>query len=729
MPWCLIPKLAEQFKQGLANGEITPAKLNEMSTEARVEFLEKYVGKENAPQVNKRFERSLLLKNQDAALLRWAKETAGITDAARKRLVEQIEARKAERFERTFNPTEEQAFLGALAEQKIGTSITREEAKAVFDLAKNTEDARAKFNSETGQWSSEQARMQYGAAKVIYDNYVGYLKNEFRGMSLGEAIKTQTQRYRDNIADRPVFGTFTTLKDIINRVSDLSISTVATLDNSFIGRQGIHALLTHPSSWWQGAKNSFLDIAKTFGGQETLDMLQADVLSRPNAMNGNYEKAKILKLQEEQFPTSLPEKIPYVGRVFKASEAAFKGSALRIRTDLFDLLFEKAKENGVDVTSKYELESIGKVVNSLTARGEFKGGTPGVVKAILWAPKMLKANLDVLTAHTGQDISRFATKEAWTNLFKIVSTTAIVLAIAKAQDPDSVDLDPRSSDFGKIKIGDTRIDITGGQGSIVTLAARMLTNSSKSSTSGEVTPYGTGFGDRSRFDAIIDFLTNKVTPPVRTIVNILKGEDFEGNTPTVAGELYSAYTPIAVQHVMDYMKDPKSERALGILADFVGFSSNTYAQSNIRTGIIPEDKEIKNDDFISQAVLYARAVGTDPETAFNRIFTGQRIRRIDNGTIIVERIPVDESQAIKEERGGKNPTMKLDHTIPLQLGGSNDEDNLKLVTTGTWQSYTPIENYLGELLRDGIISKDEAQKYIVDFKEGRMSKEEIYEIK
>lgn len=727
MAFCLLEKYVKKFKEGLINGEISPEKLNEMSPADRTSFLEKYVG-EQAAEVNTRFERSLLLKNQDQAMLNWAKQTAGITDAKRARLLEQVAERKAERFERTFNPTEEQAFLGSLAETKIGSAITRAEAKTVFDLSKKTEEARANYDPETG-WTSEKARLEFGAARVISDNYLGYLKNEYRGMSIGEMLKTQAQEARQGIQDRPIHGSFKALGNLIKGLSNLSISTVATFDNSFIGRQGLHVLLTRPTVWFNGAKNSFIDIAKTFGGHETLDALQADVLSRENAMNGNYEKAKILKLNEEQFPTSLPERIPYVGRAFTASEAAFKGSALRMRTDLFDIILEKAKDQGVDVTSKYELESIGKIVNSLTAKGTFEKGGSSIVNAVLWAPKMLKANFDVLTAHTGQDISKFAAKEAWGNLFKITATTALILAIARAQDPDSVELDPRSSDFGKIRIGSTRLDITGGASSIVVLASRMLSGSYKSSTTGAVNEYGSGFGDQSRFDALIDFLVNKVTPPVRVAIDIMKGEDFAGNPPTVQSELYNAYTPIAVQNVMDYIVNPTPDKGVGVLADFVGISSNTYATSNAKTGIIPEDKEIKNTDFIKTALLYAQAVGADPETAFNRIFTGQRIRRIDNGTIIVERIPVNESQAIKEARGGNNPEMKLDHTIPLELGGSNSEDNLKLVTTSEWKSYTPIENKLADLLKAGIISKAEAQKYVLAFKNGEMSKDDIWAIK
>jgi 5-methylcytosine-specific restriction endonuclease McrA len=86
---------------------------------------------------------------------------------------------------------------------------------------------------------------------------------------------------------------------------------------------------------------------------------------------------------------------------------------------------------------------------------------------------------------------------------------------------------------------------------------------------------------------------------------------------------------------------------------------------------------------------------------------------------------VGESQKIKEEANAKNKEMKLDHTIPLGLGGSNDRDNLKIVTTTQHSSYTPVENVLIKALKAKKLSKDEAQKLIVDFKNGKISRKEI----
>jgi len=142
---------------------------------------------------------------------------------------------------------------------------------------------------------------------------------------------------------------------------------------------------------------------------------------------------------------------------------------------------------------------------------------------------------------------------------------------------------------------------------------------------------------------------------------------------------------------------------------------------------LPDKREIWEDvsgkderGFINTIWVNAKALGVDPVTAFNRWFTGQKIRRVDNGTIIVERMSLEESQAIREERGATDE-LRLDHTIPLQLGGSNTKSNLRLVPIDDWKRYTKEENRIGRLLRNGEITKKEAQQMIKDFKEGVVS--------
>lgn len=726
MTYCLTKTIAESFKKALKDGTINPEALAGMQSKDREAFFKNIIGETDAPQVNALFEKKMLLKNIEAGFISWAKSVIGIEPAVRRGMVERIKGMDMS----ILSPGKREAFEKYLAEQSLGIKVTFEEAKTITRIAKTLAERKEKFNEKTEEWTNTKDRISFGLAQTDIQNFLDESRNPTNGLGVLASVRKTGSEYRKIISDKPFSGTLKVAGLTIKNLSDLSISMVASLDNSFLGRQGISVLMTHPTAWWSGAKQSYISIAKEFGGENAMHALHADILSRPNAMMGRYEIAGIIAPNEEQYPTSLPEKIPLFGRAFRMSSAAFKSSALRMRADAFDLILENAELNGVDIDSKEELKSYGMLVNSLTARGSLgKRGGSTIVKVLLWSPRMLRASFDGLTAHTFDyvkgDMTKSAYKEAGKNLFKIVAVTAAILAIIHAIYPDAVELDPTSADFGKIRIGNYRFDITGGKAGLITLAFRLLKGSSKSTTSGKVTEYGSGFGGQDRFDALIDFFTNKVTPPVDVLISLLKGRDFSGNEPTFSSIVKNLYTPLPLKKAWEFVLAPSWLAGAASLLDIHGISSNTYQNANVKAKLIPEGQKIKHEDFIKMIKVYAEAMKTDPETAFNRIFTGQTIRRVDNGAIIVERMDLSESQAIKEKGRADNPKMKLDHTIPLQLGGSNDESNLKIVTTSVWQSYTPVENHLGKLLKAGKITEKEAKNLITEFKLGNIKKEKI----
>lgn len=136
--------------------------------------------------------------------------------------------------------------------------------------------------------------------------------------------------------------------------------------------------------------------------------------------------------------------------------------------------------------------------------------------------------------------------------------------------------------------------------------------------------------------------------------------------------------------------------------------------------------EVQSDRGVIETVwTYAKAIGTDPVTAFDRIFAGESIRYVTNGTIVVDRLPLSTSQAEKKAQGSTGAEVKLDHTIPLELGGTNDKSNLKLVPTKVWASYTGTENAIGKALRAGKINKSKAQSLISDFKNGKITAQDV----
>ena len=875
----VIDKLLKNSKanspliKALKSGELTIEQLISMDSPTRIQVLTNYLG-EKAIQANLEFEKKQILKHIETGISNWIQKYGfiGRYDPEKITSIKQMALKwKQQQQERVFNPKEYETFLGSLAEKQIGTAITKEEASKIWTLTNQLETYKKSWDSDNRQWLSKQDQADYGATKRLLQNYIESIKNP---NAIKDLAIRRLNEFRATIKDNPPKAIFDLLKDTIRGISDLSISLVANIDNSFIGRQGIKVLYTSPSVWSKAGLNSISNIIETLqSGDKVWDAILADYYSRPNNMSGAYKIAGIEPRDFERFPSTLPERIPVSGRIFKASEIAFKGSDMEMRMNLYDLWSKIQSNNGVDMTDKTNIKALGTIINSLVGKGQWGKPTEGAMRLVLWAPRMLKGNIDVLTAHLGQDLPPFARKLAWTNWFKIIGSLVTILSISRAIDKDSVELTPYSSNSGKIMIGENHdfpIDISGGAMSLVNLASKVITGKSKSTRTGKVSDlWHPEYGGQTLFDVLISFLEGKTTPLIHSVINILNNELYGGKKVTFERVIRDLITPISIENAID-IKDAKDNDKLTALwatiMDIFGFNSSTplqsikysqpinkeikrlqnagqdKAQTSFISGFMQENtylsikdnkeifdkitalannkighliksekyqklddgekaktissfldrtkyeiykayviKEIQGlagaelgekiqtlkrakiltkeifDDLVSEKkinpndlkgfiktpspdyptgtetspkslihdiFLYAKAIGIDAFTAFDRIFTGQRIRRIDNNTIIVERMPLSESQKTKEKMGSTGD-MILDHTIPLELGGSNSESNLKLVPYEDWKSYTPIENYLGELLRANKITKKQARKAILDFKNKKITAEEI----
>jgi len=638
--WCLIPEKADEFIGKLKNGEINPEKMASMSSEERHSFLGGIVGSNHAEQVNFLFESKLLLKNQQKGMIDWAKKVSGLNQAKQKDLITKIQG-----LEKVLTPEDEKAFMSDLVHTKLGVDVNAEEAKTIVQYSKEASDLLTKsFNADNLKWATKSDKLDYGMAKVNLEKYV----NDMSGgnKSIKQSLKERGQEFSATWKESKSLAGARLGKDVLKTANETTISLMASIDNSFLGRQGLKTLQIKPSVWVKGAKESFKDIAKTFGGKKAKDVLMADIYSRPKYISGEYQTAGIFPKTEEQFPTSLPDKLPsLLGKTFKASEVAFEGSAIRMRAGLYDFYSDIARRNG-QTMNKYQIESIGKLVNSLTARGKWGSREePAIVRTLLWAPRMIKANIDVLTAHTGQDISKFAKKEARKNLLKIVAETSAVLATANALKPGSVEWDPRSSDFGKIKSGNTRFDVTGGASSLITLASRILTLSSKSSTTGKVSQLNTGeYGARTALDVIYAFMEGKSAPGASIAIDLLKGETFEGQKPTLGSELP---IPIAVKNFLELRHGYSTDALVGAMLDTVGINASTYGSTRkdvekitgegINPAVIVEFDRLREKGYAptiadidnAQSVKSIKEKSEDKYNAFMKEFQNQYSKKLE----------------------------------------------------------------------------------------------------
>lgn len=762
MNFCLPRDRVEKFVEALKSGELDPEKLANMTSKERSALFDTHVGEGAGHLVNAEFESKLLLKNQNQGFATWIRDVAGLKPEVRRDMLA-----KVQRLDKVLTPADKKAFLNDLVSHRLGANVTTEEASKIAELSKNVSELEQK-TSYAGEklrnvndlakydYKPTTADTTYGKALADFRNYTGDLKNDTAKLSRadfkGKAIlRTSTRAGRG--------------------VADLSKSIGASLDNSWFGRQGNTMLMTHPGLWGKEFAKSWKNLGKSLVEKQSAHSV--DEATHAQLMSDPMYKQAIrdglpLSGAKDVFPTSLPEKFPVLGRAFKASEAAYSAAHDVAMLSVYKQLMKNAAEHGVDLGEKNASKNIASLVASMT--GAAKMGQleriSGTLNVAFYSLRFLKSNLDQLLLHPlgsgvggsidamrgieGAHAVSFAQKEAATNLVKVVSVIGGVLAAANALKPGSVDLDPRSTDFGKIRIGDTRFDVSGGKGALITLASRLvptyqegstgnilgvkgLGQYTKSGSTGKITQLGAKdkngnavFGSQTGADVISSFLQGKLSPIGGVIRDVVKGSTFGGKPITLQGEAGSLVTPLGISNIIELSSNPHAAPLLAaVLADSLGISTNTTPVSNIKSGIIPTGQNLSNKNMIDAVALYAQAIGTDPETAFNRIFSGQQIKRVDNGTVIVQRMSLGASTAVKKAGHGNNPTMKLDHTIPLQLGGSNDTSNLKLVPTAKWKSYTPVEDTLGRALSAGKISKNDAQSLIQSFKNGHTKASDI----
>lgn len=742
--FCLPRDRVEKFVEGLKSGELNPEDLVKMASEDRRALFDKYVGEGAGKLVNTEFESKLLLKNQNQGIATWIKGVTGIKPEVRRDMLA-----KVERLDKVLNPADKNAFLHDLVSHRLGANVTADEAQRIAGLAKNVSELAQKTSYADAKLRNANDLAKYDHKPTADDAKYGQALTEFRNFT-GDLKNNTTKLTRKDLTGSRVLQLPV---KAVRGIADLSKSIGASLDDSFFGRQGNTAAITHPVIWSKQFVKSFKNIGVSLVESKSKHTIEeathAALMSDPMYNQAMKDGLKITGAKDV-FPTSLPEKVPILGRLFKASEVAYGAGGDLIRFSIYKQQMKRAAELGVNL-NKGESRNIAKFVNSMTGAGELGSleKVGGVVNVAFYSLRFLKSNFDQLLAHPlglgvgglgdkvlgkeGAHVVSFAQKEAAKNLVKIVAALGGVMATANTLVPGSVELDPRSTDFGKIRLGDTRFDVSGGKGALVTLAARLITQSTKSGTTGKVTQLDAKdkngkavFGSQTGLDVVNSFVQGKLSPVGGVIRDVLKGQTFGGQPITLQGEAGSLVTPLGISNFNELASNPHAAPLIAsVIADGFGISTNTTPVSNIKSGIIPMGQKFSNGNMISAIALYAQAIGTDPETAFNRIFSGQLIKRVDNGAVIVERMPLAASTAVKKAGHGNNPSMKLDHTIPLQIGGSNDTSNLKLVTTAQWKSYTPVEDALGRALKAGKISKGDAQSLIQSFKNGQTKATDI----
>jgi hypothetical protein len=348
-------------------------------------------------------------------------------------------------------------------------------------------------------------------------------------------------------------------------VANIPRAIQASLDASYLLRQGLVAAAGHPVMAARAVPGSFRAMFSEAAHEGAMEALQA----RPNAVL--YERGHVpftdlgkqVSKREEQFASSYAETITGGKYSFvRASGRAYNNFLNTMRANLFDLMVENARAKG-EILDDETLRSFGNVAGVLTGRGTFQHktleGAAPLFNTLFFSPRLFKSRIDAIRYAAGfGSVHPIARREVQRGLASLIGSVTLVLAAAKAIGGE-VESDPRSADFGKIKLGNTRIDLLGGFIQPAHLAAEEATQSTKSSTTGVITHFGQpGPAKQTGLDAFIHFIESKAAPGPGLAISALQHQLPSGDALTPKNLLKNELLPLSVQDALSVGQDTRS---------------------------------------------------------------------------------------------------------------------------------------------------------------------------
>jgi len=299
----------------------------------------------------------------------------------------------------------------------------------------------------------------------------------------------------------------------------------------------------------------------------------------------------------------------------------------KLRADLFDSMVQNLGRNG-QVTMD-EAKVIASFVNVATGRSQLQGlkGVPIVgllaqmesashyLNTVFFAPRYVASRFQYLAMpfylpFQGGLNANWRVKKA---IYKEYGRTAVgmgtvlgafaLLGKLLFDDDDegnplvSVELDPRSSDFLKVRIGETRLDFLAGLAQVFVLNARMASFGTKSSVTGNVKTF---YKDRgadgqpiTHASVLLHFLRSKLAPVPGAVATVASGmENIVGQKETPASLVGSLGLPLSVKDISTTIETQgiPAGTAMSLLS-VLGVGLSTYGPRTEYVTGTPEERQ------------------------------------------------------------------------------------------------------------------------------------------
>jgi DNA-binding CsgD family transcriptional regulator len=334
------------------------------------------------------------------------------------------------------------------------------------------------------------------------------------------------------------------------------------------------------------AKGGLPDTIKALFSEGNLDR-QTDALEQ-RAKFPEYQRAGIFlgdvaggaTRQEEGFAGRFVRRIPILGAAVKASERAYTGGLNRIRADAYDALSATLVEGGKPTDA--EVKWLGRMVNTLTGRGSLKNAKAdlalGEGAAILFSPRYLLSRMQLATGQPIWSAPTWRTKALAAKEYgrALMGAGVVYLLASLFNEDEEITFDPRSSDFGKVRFGNTRLDPMLGLSQLAVFGTRAVSGETVNEKGKAADLREPAIGLRPKLkragsqeeNVFARFLRSKLAPVPGGVYDLLKGQtpDFKPATPREVGQ--NLVLPFGLRELEKVMTDQGMPRsaALTLLA-------------------------------------------------------------------------------------------------------------------------------------------------------------------
>lgn len=617
---CVTVLEAEKLKALLGRTD----ELDKMSSEDRIKFFKETISRDDVVEkLNRGYESRLTSAKKDIRkdyLKRFANDR-GFTPI-QKDIVEKIDSIKD-----ILNPASDAVFAKSVAEHKLGVSITREQSKKVVEMSDEVLKLRAKASNDLiGKTPDEIFKMEPSETAILAAKAEGALERHLSDLSLANPNRVDGITNKMKAGAEALKKAFTSkdgarvavskFGEDMKLVAGTAKASTASFDNSFFGRQGIktlmYALVEAPfdrgklaRGWVKDFGSSFTDMGKTFKtakfSDEAMalgfkkreqvvmdnleDMTKADYMYHTYMRNakGQFGIGGV----EEAFPTSLMEKIPGVGRAYKATEVAYNAAAIRMRLRLGKYNLEMFSKAGIDISDPQVLDTLSELVSSMTGKGQISSAVQGALGNWYFSVKLFTSMIDTVwmpVKFAAKGIGMPGTSAYDAMLRKTYRKAAMQSAkpligwaglLGAASMFGVSSLDPRDKRFGKV-VGTNgqAFDITGGNLTFWGGITKIVSGKQYDPVKGVWIENSQLSG--SKWGQVMETVfSNRLSPVPALVRDAVNGEHFGGEPITMTSIASNLIVPISVKNVFEegFEKKDYSSALYVLLGEGFGFNT------------------------------------------------------------------------------------------------------------------------------------------------------------